>query len=306
MKSEVRPEEPRPSTHPKTDPKLQHPLRRFDGITQRTLLYMVLSVGVVMMLLPLLWMITTSLPNNQYALSFPPKFFPTAIHWDNYLRIFSASHLGLYLRNSIIITVPSIVGEVITNSMAAYAFARLRAPGRRVIFLIVLSTLMIPGEVTLIPTFILFRYFHWINTFWPLIVPSFFGNAFNIFLMRQFISSIPVELDEAAKIDGLSYFGIWRRIILPLSIPSMATVAIFTFNANWGSFLGPLIYINNPKLYPLALGVYNMTQTGNVFVPPQWNMVMAGSMLLTLPMILVYFFGQRYVYEGANVLGRVL
>ncbi len=306
MKSEVRPEEPRPSTHPKTDPKLQHPLRRFDGITQRTLLYMVLSVGVVMMLLPLLWMITTSLSNNQYALSFPPKFFPTAIHWDNYLRIFSASHLGLYLRNSIIITVPSIVGEVITNSMAAYAFARLRAPGRRVIFLIVLSTLMIPGEVTLIPTFILFRYFHWINTFWPLIVPSFFGNAFNIFLMRQFISSIPVELDEAAKIDGLSYFGIWRRIILPLSIPSMATVAIFTFNANWGSFLGPLIYINNPKLYPLALGVYNMTQTGNVFVPPQWNMVMAGSMLLTLPMILVYFFGQRYVYEGANVLGRVL
>jgi multiple sugar transport system permease protein len=267
---------------------------------------MVLSVGVVMMLLPLLWMITTSLSNNQYALSFPPKFFPTAIHWDNYLRIFSASHLGLYLRNSIIITVPSIVGEVITNSMAAYAFARLRAPGRRVIFLIVLSTLMIPGEVTLIPTFILFRYFHWINTFWPLIVPSFFGNAFNIFLMRQFISSIPVELDEAAKIDGLSYFGIWRRIILPLSIPSMATVAIFTFNANWGSFLGPLIYINNPKLYPLALGVYNMTQTGNVFVPPQWNMVMAGSMLLTLPMILVYFFGQRYVYEGANVLGRVL
>ncbi len=306
MKSEVRPEELRPSTHPKTDPKLRHPLRRFDGITQRTLLYMVLSVGVVMMLLPLLWMITTSLSNNQYALSFPPKFFPTAIHWDNYLRIFSASHLGLYLRNSIIITVPSIVGEVITNSMAAYAFARLRAPGRRVIFLIVLSTLMIPGEVTLIPTFILFRYFHWINTFWPLIVPSFFGNAFNIFLMRQFISSIPVELDEAAKIDGLSYFGIWRRIILPLSIPSMATVAIFTFNANWGSFLGPLIYINNPKLYPLALGVYNMTQTGNVFVPPQWNMVMAGSMLLTLPMILVYFFGQRYVYEGANVLGRVL
>lgn len=306
MKSEMRLEGSRPSSPPMPDPKLRHTLGRFDGITQRTLLYMVLSVGVVMMLLPLLWMITTSLSNNQYALSFPPKFFPTVIHWDNYLRIFSASHLGLYLRNSVIITVPSIVGEVITNSMAAYAFARLRAPGRRVIFLIVLSTLMIPGEVTLIPTFILFRYFHWINTFWPLIVPSFFGNAFNIFLMRQFISSIPVELDEAAKIDGLGYFGIWRKIILPLSIPSMATVAIFTFNANWGSFLGPLIYINNPKLYPLALGVYNMTQTGNVFVPPQWNMVMAGSMLLTLPMILVYFFGQRYVYEGANVLGRVL
>ncbi|MCY0902035.1 MAG: carbohydrate ABC transporter permease, partial [Firmicutes bacterium] len=250
--------------------------------------------------------ITTSLSDNQYALSFPPKFLPTSIHLDNYIKIFTNSGMGTYIRNTLIITIPAIAGQVITSSLAAYAFARLRAPGRRALFMILLSTLMIPGEVTLIPTFVLFRDLNWINTFWPLIVPNFFGNAFNIFLMRQFIAAIPVELDEAARIDGLGPFGIWRRIIMPLSLPSVTAVAIFTFNANWGSFLGPLIYINNQKLYPLALGVYSMTQSSSLFIPPQWNLVMAGSMLLTLPMILVYFFGQRFIYEGSNVLGKAL
>ncbi len=270
----------------------------------KVVLYIVLIVSVVSMVLPFLWMITTSLSDNRYAMTFPPKFFPSSLHFDNYVKIFTNDNLGLYLRNSLIITIPAIIGQLVTSSMAAYAFARLRAPGRKILFLIMLSTLMIPGEVTMIPTFIMFHSLHWINTFWPLIVPNFFGNAFNIFMLRQFYMSIPLELDEAAKIDGLGFFGIWTRIILPLSKPVLITIAIFTFNANWSNFMGPLIYINDPKLYPLALGVFSMTNTGSMFTPPQWNLIMAGNMLLTLPMLLVWYIGQRHVYESTNVFGR--
>jgi multiple sugar transport system permease protein len=266
--------------------------------------YVILGAGLVLMVLPLLWMITTSLSSNIYATTFPPKFFPTEFDWGNYLKIFSQHDLAGWVLNSVAITIPAMVGQVIISSMGAYAFARLRAPGKNVLFIIVLTTLMIPGEVTLIPTFVLFKYLGMLNTLWPLIIPNFFGNAYNIFLMRQFFMSIPLELDDAAKIDGLSLFGIWWRLILPAARPVLAAVAIFTFTANWGNFLGPLIYITNPHRYPLALGVYTLTQTSNVAQPPHWNLVMAGSMLLTLPMTLVFFFGQRQIYEGANFLGR--
>lgn len=269
-----------------------------------TVVYGLLVIGTVMMLLPFLWMVTTSLSDSRYALTFPPSFFPNRIHFDNYLKIFTANNLGLYLWNTILITAPAIVGQILSSSMAAYAFARLRAPGRKVLFIVMLSTMMIPGEVTMIPTFIIFRDLHWLNTFWPLIVPNFFGNAFNIFMMRQFYMGIPHEIDEAAKIDGLGVFGVWVRMILPLSIPAIATVAVFTFTANWGSFMGPLIYINDPHKYTLAQGIYMMTQTQNVMVPPQWNLIMAGSILLTLPMLIVFFWGQRFIYESTNVFGR--
>jgi len=272
----------------------------------KVIVYLFLLAGGVMMLLPLLWMITTSLSSSHYAMDFPPQFFPKQFDWENYVKIFTESGLGQSALNSVIITVPAIIGQVFASALAAYAFARLRAPGKSVLFIIVLATLMIPGEVTLIPTFILFKYLNWLNTFWPLIVPNFFGNAYNIFLMRQFFMSIPLELDEAAKLDGLGPFGIWVRIILPLGKPVLAAVAIFTFTANWGNFLTPLIYITNPHLYPLALSVYTMTETGdNAVLSVPWNLIMAGSMLLTLPMTLVFFFGQRALYEGSNVLGRV-
>lgn len=272
----------------------------------KVIVYLFLLAGGVMMLLPLLWMITTSLSSSHYAMDFPPQFFPKQFDWENYVKIFTESGLGQSALNSVIITVPAMIGQVFASALAAYAFARLRAPGKSVLFIIVLATLMIPGEVTLIPTFILFKYLNWLNTFWPLIVPNFFGNAYNIFLMRQFFMSIPLELDEAAKLDGLGPFGIWARIILPLGKPVLAAVAIFTFTANWGNFLTPLIYITNPHLYPLALSVYTMTETGdNAVLSVPWNLIMAGSMLLTLPMTLVFFFGQRALYEGSNVLGRV-
>ncbi|NNH03037.1 carbohydrate ABC transporter permease [Microbacterium ulmi] len=257
------------------------------------------------MILPLLWMVTTSLADSKYATTFPPRFLPETFEIDNYIRIFTDTDLGTYFVNSLVITVPSIVGQVLSSSMAGYALARLRAPGRRFWFIATLATLMIPYEATIIPTFVMFQYLDWINTFWPLIVPQIVGSGYSIFLMRQFIMQIPTEYDEAARLDGLGFFGIWWRIVVPLSAPAMATVAIFTFTFTWGNFLGPLIYISDPDRYPLALGLYAMTQTSNVGQTPEWNLIMAGGMLLTVPMVLVYYFGQRLVYEGQNSLGRI-
>lgn len=274
-------------------------------IFSRTATYIVLISGAALMVLPLMWMLATSLASSKYATSFPPKFFPDTFDFSNYVRIFTRSGLGRYLVNSIVITVPSIVGQVAASSFAGYALARLRAPGRRFWFMVTLATMMIPYEATVIPTFVLFRSLDWINTFWPLIVPQLFGSGYSIFLMRQFIMAIPTEYDEAARLDGLSHFGIWFRIIAPLSFPAMATVAIFTFTFQWGNFLGPLIFINDPQKYPLALGLYTMTQTSNVGQTPEWNLIMAGAMLLTLPMVLVYYFGQRLVFEGSNNLGSI-
>jgi len=265
----------------------------------------VLLIGTVLMVLPVLWMAATSLADTKYATTFPPKFFPTSFQFSNYINLFTQTDVPKYLLNSVLIVVPSIIGQVLASSFAGYALARLRAPGKRFMFIAVLATMMIPYEATIIPTFVMFRYLHWINTLWPIIVPQFFGSGYTIFLMRQFILQIPTEYDEAARLDGLGYFGIWRRIIVPLSMPAMATVGIFTFTAQWSSFLSPLIFINDPDKYPLALGIYAMTQTSNVGQTPPWNIIMAAGMILTVPMVMVYFFGQRLVYEGANSMGRI-
>lgn len=271
----------------------------------RVPVYVVLGVGTLIMVMPLLWMITASLSTTKYVTTFPPKLFPTSFRFANYTHGFTRQDLGRYMLNSVAIVVPSMAGQVLSSSLAGYAFARLRAPGKRLLFVVTLATVMIPYEATIVPTFVMFRYLNWLNTFWPLIVPQLLGNGYNIFLMRQFMTNIPAELDEAAKLDGCGFFRTWWRIIVPLSIAPMTAVAVFTFTYQWGNFLGPLIYINDPSRYPLALGLYALTQTSNVGQTPPWNSIMAGSMLLTIPMVMVYFFSQRLLYEGANVLGRI-
>lgn len=271
----------------------------------RVPVYIVLAIGTLLMVVPLLWMITASLSTTRFVTTFPPKLFPSSFDFANYSDTFTKDDLGKYMLNSLEIVIPSMIGQVISSSMAGYAFARLRAPGRGFLFVLTLSTVMIPFEATIVPTFIMFRYLHWINTLWPLIVPQLLGNGYNIFLMRQFMMNIPPELDEAAKLDGCNFLSIWWRIIVPLSVAPMTAVAIFTFTYQWGNFLGPLIYISDPSRYPLALGIYALTQTSNVGQIPPWNSIMAGSMLLTVPMVMVYFFGQRFLYEGANALGRI-
>ena len=279
--------------------------RRGPSLATRVPTFAVLIIGTVLMVLPVLWMFATSLASTKYATTFPPKFFPTSFQLSNYIDLFKSTQVPRWFLNSVIIVVPSMVGQVLASSFGGYALARLRAPGSRFMFIATLATLMIPYEATIIPTFVMFRYLHWINTFWPIIVPQFVGSGYTIFLMRQFIMQIPREYDEAARVDGLGFFGIWARIIVPISAPAMATVAIFTFTAQWSSFLSPLIFINDPNKYPLALGIYSMTMTSNVGQTPPWNIIMAASMILTVPMVMVYFFGQRLVYEGSNSLGRI-
>jgi len=267
--------------------------------------WVVLLIGSVIMVLPVLWMLATSLANTKYATTFPPKFFPTTFQISNFVNLFTQTQVPRWFLNSVIIVVPSMIGQVLASSFAGYALARLRGVGRRFFFIATLATIMIPYEATIIPTFVMFRYLNWINTFWPIIVPQFVGSGYTIFLMRQFIMQIPKEYDEAARLDGLGFFGTWLRVIVPLSAPAMATVAIFTFTAQWSSFLSPLIFINDPDKYPLALGIYSMTMTSNIGETPPWNIIMAASVLLTVPMVMVYFFGQRLVYEGNNSLGRI-
>jgi multiple sugar transport system permease protein len=205
--------------------------------------------------------------------------------------------MGRFLINSVIISLCSVAGQMLSSGLVGYAFARLRAPGKGVMFMIVLATMMIPAQITMIPQFLLFKELGWVNTYLPLIIPNFFSNAFNVFLVRQFVSRISGELDEAAQVDGLGYFGVYRRIILPMMWPILTAIAIFTLTHAWGDFMGPLIYLNAEAQMPLALGLQYMTSTSNSLQLPPWNLVMVGSIILTLPMIVIYYLGQKYLYE---------
>lgn len=274
------------------------------SLKEKIILYTIMTGFGFLLLAPFLYMISISLATPATNAKMTFSLIPRDLHWQNYVKVFTESdiNLGRFVFNSMIISSFAILGQIFSSSLIAYGFARLRARGKKVLFMVVLSTMMIPAQVTMIPQFIIFRYLGWINTLRPLIVPNFFGGAFNIFLIRQFISRIPHTLDEAAKIDGLGYFGIYSRIILPLIKPILATVAIFTFTWNWGWFMGPLIYINDLDKMPLALGVKILSSTTNAGATPDWNLVMVASMVLTIPMILLFFFGQKYMFE-ANITG---
>jgi multiple sugar transport system permease protein len=231
------------------------------------------------------------------------SFLPQEFHFENFVRVFGPEYqLGRYFNNSLVLCIFSVIGQVFASSLVAYGFARLRAPGKDILFIVLLSTMMIPGEVTMIPQFDIFRRLEWINTLLPLIVPNFFGGAYNVFLMRQFISRVPTDLDEAAQIDGLGFLGIYGRIILPLIKPVLVTVAIMTFSWNWGWFMGPLIYINDTDKMPLALGVQILSAVPGGQIP-KYNIIMVGSLVLLLPLVVLYFFGQKYMYQVGIVSG---
>lgn len=266
--------------------------------------YAILGALAVAMLAPFLLMISISLASDATTVQMRFTVIPTEFQFDNYVRAFADSRvdLGRHIVNSLIIVVGSIVGQVLISSFVAYGFARFNAPGKNALFLILLGTMMIPGAVTLIPQFALYRSIGWLGTFAPLIVPNFFGGAFNIFLIRQFIVRLPTELDEAATIDGVGPIGIFWYIIFPLIRPIAVAVAILTFQFNWSWFLEPLIYLQKVEMMPLAVAVRTLSATTSAGATPMWNMVMVASMLLTIPMLLVFFFGQKYVFE-ANISG---
>ncbi|HHV81350.1 MAG: carbohydrate ABC transporter permease [Dictyoglomi bacterium] len=270
------------------------------GLLKSVLLYLTVNILAFVMLLPLFWMISTSLKPNEQVYLIPPKWIPNPIMWSNYPRAFSFAPFGLFIKNSVIITVICVVGVVFSSSLAGYSFAKLRWPGRDIIFFILLGTMMLPGQVTMIPIFILFKKLGWINTFYPLTVPSFFGGgAFNIFLMRQFFLTIPYELDEAARIDGASFFKIYTNIELPLSIPVVTAISIFTFIGSWNEFMGPLIYLNDSSKYTIQLGL-RMFQAD---FSADWSALMAMSIVAALPCIVLFFIAQRYFIQGIVLTG---
>lgn len=250
------------------------------------------------MIVPFLWMISSSLKTTNEMYSFPPKWIPSTIMWENYVYMFNNAPWGVYSFNSFKITLIVVIGHVLISAMGAYAFARLKFPGRNIIFSIILATMMIPYHVTMIPTFKILRELGWLNTHLSLIVPPLF-SAFGLFLLRQFFLSIPKELEEAARIDGASYPRIFVSIILPISLPSLTTLAIFTFMNQWNDFLAPLIYINddNLKTLPLGLATFQGTYT------TEWNYLMAGAFIVLLPVLFVYIFAQRYFIQGVMMSG---
>jgi multiple sugar transport system permease protein len=274
----------------------------FDNIhTKRKLLslvnFILLAAGSLLILSPIWWMISTSLKSMAEVMTYPPTLYPHEWNWDNYIKTWKAAPFDTYAINTITITILVVIGNVLVNSFIAYGFAKVPFKGRNILFAIVLSTMMIPGFVTLIPQYVLFSKLQWINTYYPLVVPAFFGSAFFIFLLRQFYMTIPNELIEAAKMEGASHFRIWWKIGLPLTKPALATVAIFSFNGAWNDFLGPLLYLNDESLYTLQLGLQVFKGQMNT----QWNYLMAGSLLVLLPVIILFFFFQKYFIKGINL-----
>ncbi|EGP5399240.1 MAG: carbohydrate ABC transporter permease [Enterococcus faecium] len=267
--------------------------------SKKMLSYVLMTVIGIILLIPLLWMVFTSLKPMEEIVSYPPTFFPEKIVWENYLDTIAAFPFWRYARNTLFITVLVVIGNVLSNSFIAYGFAKLDFPGKKLMFALVLSTMMIPGFVTMIPQYVLFSKIGWVGTYLPLIVPSFFGNAFNIFLMRQFYLSINNELIEAAEIDGANHLYIWSHLMLPLTKPALITIAINSFNAAWNDFLGPLLYIQDQEKYTLQIGLQVFQNQATT----QWNYLMAGATLVLIPTILLFFFAQRYFIEGMDLTG---
>jgi multiple sugar transport system permease protein len=259
--------------------------------------FILLAAGSLLILSPLWWMLSTALKTMQEVMTYPPSFFPSEWKWENFIKTWQAAPFDLYTVNTVTITFIVVFGSVFVNSFIAYGFAKIPFKGKKILFGLVLSTMMIPGFVTLIPQYVLFAKLQWVNTYYPLVVPSFFGSAFFIFLLRQFYMTIPKELVEAAKMEGANHFNIWWNIGIPLTKPAMATVAVFSFNGAWNDFLGPLLYLNDERLYTLQLGLQVFKGEMNT----QWNYLMAGSLLVILPVILLFFFFQKYFIQGINL-----
>jgi len=259
--------------------------------------YALLILVSLILMLPLVWMVSTSLKPMTEIAQFPPTLFPEDIQWENYLETIRSFPFFRYTGNTLFITFFVVLGNVLSNSFIAYGFAKIDFPGKKFLFSLVLSTMMIPGFVTMIPQYVLFSELGWVGTYLPLIVPSFFGSGFNIFLMRQFYLSIDDELIEAAQIDGANHLYIWGRLMMPLTKPALITIGIQSFNGAWNDFLGPLLYIHDESRYTLQIGLQVFQSQSTT----QWNYLMAGATLVLLPTVLLFLFAQRYFIEGMDL-----
>ncbi len=274
---------------------------------QRLLIQAILIALSIVFLFPFAWLLTTALKPIKETMTMPPTWIPSEWQWDNFRKAivhgYESLHyypLLVYARNTVVLCALVVSGTIASNALVAYSFARLRWRGRDAAFAVTIATMMVPFPVLMVPTFALFRHLDWIGTYRPLWVPAWFGSAFSIFLLRQFFRSIPFELSEAAKIDGASEWRIFREVVLPLSKPALAVVALFSFMGAWNDFLGPLIYLLDQKTFTLSLGLQAyQSQNGGT----QWNLLMAASAMTIAPVIVLFFFTQRLFVQGIAITG---
>ncbi len=261
--------------------------------------YILLTLIAITMLFPFFWMVRSAFMTNREITTVPIQWLPSEINLDNFIEAFTKENFGRYFLNSIFIVVINVVGAVLSSSFIAFGFSRLKFKGRNVWFALLLSTMMIPYTVLMIPQFLIWQAVGGYNTFLPLTVPCFFGSAFNVFLVKQFYSGIPKEYDEAALVDGANYFTIYAKIIMPMAKPAFCTVGVFTFMNTWNDFMGPLLYLDDQNLKTVSLALQNFMGQHT----SQWNLLMAVATVITIPMIVVYFVAQRYFIEGITFSG---
>ncbi len=296
-------------THPTTpllDRSLTTRTAKRRQVIGRVILYSVAIIASLLFMLPFAWTVFSSLKSPSELYMFPPRWLPETPRFYNYVEVFEVAPFGRWLWNTVFVAVLATFGAVFSAALTGYSFARFRYPGRDLIFMLTLSTLMLPSEVTLIPLYLLFNKIRWLDSYLPLIVPSFFGGgAFLIFMMRQFFMTIPMDLDEAARIDGAGYLRIFSQILLPLSGPVLATAAVITFIADWNAFLFPYIILNDKAKFTIGIGIkYFQTIASNIdSMEPRENLLMAASLMMTAPIIVLFFFAQRFFVRGIVMSG---
>lgn len=263
--------------------------------------YAIMIFAALVVLLPFFWMLVSSLKSQRELFAYPPTFLPGVWKWSNYVTAATTGSITFFhmFINSMIVTLPVTVGNIVVSSLAAYAFARIKFPGREFIFMLFISSMMVPAAIVLIPQFMMFTSLRMIDTFWPLILPQFFGKAFSIFLLRQFFMTIPLELEEAAIIDGCGKLRIWGTILMPLSKPIIATLAVFVFQNSYNDFMNPVIYINSSDKFTIQLG---LAAFRNAFTT-RYDLVMAGSMIALIPVLILYICCQKYIVKGIVMTG---
>jgi multiple sugar transport system permease protein len=274
--------------------------RRLRDAAIRWVAFVLATLGALVIMMPVLWMVSTSFKTLGQTMIFPPRWIPDPIVWQNYPKALTFLPFATFTKNTLVYSFWAVVGETFTSSLVAFAFARLRARGSNLLFILVLSTMMVPAQVTMIPQYIIFTNLKWTDSLRPLIVPALFGSPYLIFLLRQFYRTIPRDMDDAARIDGCSWFGTYWRIMVPMSMPALTTVAILSFMWHWNDFMGPLIYINTKENYTISMGLSRfIAQYGAT----PWNLLMAASLVTVLPCVLIFFFMQRYFIQGIVISG---
>lgn len=264
-----------------------------------SVMHIVLLALAAVCLIPFIWMISTSLKTKAGMWEYPPQWIPPHPLWHNYVDAFKFAPFGQYIANTLTLEVLTIAGQVISCTLIAYGFSRFRFRGRELLFFIMLATMLIPEQVVMIPTFLMYSKLDWVDTYLPLVVPAYFGNAFYVFLMRQFLLTIPKDLDEAAKIDGANEFQILWKVLVPILRPSLTIIIVYTFTGVYNDFLAPLIYLNSPEKFTLAVGLANFVSSRGT----DWNLLMAASTVVLMPLLIIYYFAQRNLIGGIASLG---